>query len=421
VPVVEANPWTYFLFLAIIVSVGLGLMNLILAVIVDRAHESRQEDLESLTKLKQRDEAIALKRLKKICKALAPENESLTLQHVLDGFEEVHEFRDQLKSMDINRDDLALVFHILDADGSGDVDHVEFVEQLHKFKTQDTHTLLCFIQHYVLGVLEGVQDLKRCHGLMVSEIPARKSFANKVPGAGQIGGASNLTSDNHRFSLGSNMSAYSESPSTNGNHSRDSSSKHHGRSRRMSVEEKLPSMPKKTVAGANNVPLPVELNSRGMNSRGMRAADFDEDVARLEQACDGFHQTVQQSALLCAEDRNELLNSLEELRSRPPQPELHTESPEREVPERGGRTSGRTSEREVPEREVPKSPLKESKETKEMKAALQVSCREGRGRVTFEGGEESIHLAEVSGFEVESMGTKHTSVRWQAGSRRRCV
>lgn len=34
-------------------------------------------------------------------------------------------------------------------DSSGDIDYVEFVDQLHRLKSQDQHTLLIFIMYYV--------------------------------------------------------------------------------------------------------------------------------------------------------------------------------------------------------------------------------------------------------------------------------
>merc|ERR1712226_202316 len=44
---------------------------------------------------------------------------------------------------------MGTVFNILDEDGSGDVAYKEFVEQLHKMKASDSHTMLVFIKHFV--------------------------------------------------------------------------------------------------------------------------------------------------------------------------------------------------------------------------------------------------------------------------------
>jgi len=45
-PLMEKHPWTSMIFLSVLVSVHLGLMNLVTAVIVDRAWEARQEDTQ---------------------------------------------------------------------------------------------------------------------------------------------------------------------------------------------------------------------------------------------------------------------------------------------------------------------------------------------------------------------------------------
>merc|ERR1719446_1604396 len=51
--------------------------------------------------------------------------------------------------MDVRKEDISVIFNIMDEDQSGAVTYKEFVEQLHKMKTQDTHTLLVFIKGYV--------------------------------------------------------------------------------------------------------------------------------------------------------------------------------------------------------------------------------------------------------------------------------
>mmetsp|Transcript_15082 Transcript_15082/g.31540 ORF Transcript_15082/g.31540 Transcript_15082/m.31540 type:complete len:645 (-) Transcript_15082:89-2023(-) len=150
IPVMEMFPWSSIIFLLVLVSLQLGLMNLILAVIVDRAEQAREEDHEQQLK----DKAIKFKRnktlLKKIFKELDDDsNSTLTLDEILAGYDSTPEFCKALKVMDIQRDDLALVFDIIDIDSNGTVSSEEFVEQLHRMKMQDSHMLLVFIRHQV--------------------------------------------------------------------------------------------------------------------------------------------------------------------------------------------------------------------------------------------------------------------------------
>merc|ERR1719359_2715100 len=45
-PLIEKQPWTALIFMSVLLTVQLGLLNLILAVIVDRAAEARAQDTE---------------------------------------------------------------------------------------------------------------------------------------------------------------------------------------------------------------------------------------------------------------------------------------------------------------------------------------------------------------------------------------
>merc|ERR1712176_1266190 len=50
--------------------------------------------------------------------------------------------------MDVGKQELGIIFKILDQDGSGSVSYHEFVEQFYKLTTQDSHTLLIFIKYH---------------------------------------------------------------------------------------------------------------------------------------------------------------------------------------------------------------------------------------------------------------------------------
>merc|ERR1712013_732297 len=64
--------------------------------------------------------------------------------------------------MDITRDELDIVYDILDEDQSGSVDYKEFTEQLYKMRTQHSHTLLVLIKHFVV-------DSRRKIGTLLSD------------------------------------------------------------------------------------------------------------------------------------------------------------------------------------------------------------------------------------------------------------
>jgi len=150
IPIIEKHPWTAIFFSAVLVCVDLGLMNLILSVIVDKAQQAHSDDLKFQVQEKEEEFQKLKKQLLRICGQL-DEDESgcLTLDELLTGFDTSPEFHVALSSMDVQREDISSLFNILDDDGSGHVEYDEFVDQLHKMKTQDTHVVLVFIRGHV--------------------------------------------------------------------------------------------------------------------------------------------------------------------------------------------------------------------------------------------------------------------------------
>merc|ERR1711879_168450 len=57
-----------------------------------------------------------------------------------------------------DKGDMETVLEIMDSDGSGEVSYEEFVRELHKIKTQESHTLLVLIRHQVNQVLKQSDD-----------------------------------------------------------------------------------------------------------------------------------------------------------------------------------------------------------------------------------------------------------------------
>merc|ERR1711879_704386 len=87
---------------------------------------------------------------------------SITLDEPISSYDTQSDFREILDIMDITREDLRLVFTIMDKDQSGDVNYEEFVEQLETMKNQNSHTLIVFIRHYtetIKHMMEGQQRL----------------------------------------------------------------------------------------------------------------------------------------------------------------------------------------------------------------------------------------------------------------------
>jgi len=163
VPIIEHSPWTVAIFTGIIVTVQLVLMNLILAVIVDRAAEARIDDARAHALLKKSQCSRAQKRLLRICAEMDEDSSgTLTLQELLAGYETSEEFAAELRVMDVDQDDLTFIFGIIDQEGHGFVTYHDFTRTLHKIKTQDSRTMLTFVNYYVLDVANKIRSLETC-------------------------------------------------------------------------------------------------------------------------------------------------------------------------------------------------------------------------------------------------------------------
>jgi len=152
-PIMAAYPWTVPFFIAVLFSINLGLLNLILAVIVERAEEAREEDVAQ--KRRERDHFLAKckKRLKKMFHDLDYDgNGSISRDEMMDGMRENPEFADILHVMDFGADDKEVIFSMMDVDMNGLIDPDEFIEHLFKMRSHDTQTLLLFIKHVVLNL-----------------------------------------------------------------------------------------------------------------------------------------------------------------------------------------------------------------------------------------------------------------------------
>merc|ERR1712222_71691 len=136
----------------------------ILAVIVDRACEARKEDDMRCIQDKHKHIRDAKSRLMVLCKAMdTDKSEYLSPEEILEGYENIEEFRDNLTLMDVRRADLTMVMAILDADQDGQIAYDEFCEELYKMKTQNEHTMLVMIKHVACDIQKGVS--KEMHTL----------------------------------------------------------------------------------------------------------------------------------------------------------------------------------------------------------------------------------------------------------------
>jgi len=221
IPIIERRPWTAFIFFGVLASVQLGVMNLILTVIVDRANDARKEDLHFQHLSKERAYEQWKVATNELCQHLDEDNNGeLSRDEILNGACVSTEFASLLSLMDISLDDLGTVFDILDRDRSGTISFKEFCDELDKLKSGDSHTLLVLLKHDVNKQYErltkDMEALRHDFGLSSrldlhsgSQLPVALSRVVSTSNAcsiattavGQTGAASKSTAYNSSVSL----------------------------------------------------------------------------------------------------------------------------------------------------------------------------------------------------------------------------
>jgi hypothetical protein len=199
IPIIEAHPWTAVLFVSVLVSIQLAIMNVILALIVESAEAARKDDIVHTQELQERAFLKKSKKLLSLCEGLDLDaSADLTLDELLAGFESNADLVAILKDMGINRSDITIAFEIMDEDGSGCVSYEEFVHYVYRMKTTDVHTSLNFIRHFVLETLRLVrtsvsneqqlkEDLRTCSeqiardSLRISSVVPTEAVNSEVP------------------------------------------------------------------------------------------------------------------------------------------------------------------------------------------------------------------------------------------------
>lgn len=153
-PLIEKHHWTALLFIAIIFSMVFGLLNLIVAVIVDSAHQAREADIANVGARKKAAQAAAWDCFNDMVGELDKTEEGEitvdVLRHALDvESKNSQQLSSYLTAMGVELSDLDLVFELLDSDGDGKLTQDEFTSQLYQMKTQELPITLAYVKNSV--------------------------------------------------------------------------------------------------------------------------------------------------------------------------------------------------------------------------------------------------------------------------------
>eukprot|EP00930_Biecheleria_cincta_P012402 TRINITY_DN11613_c0_g1_i1.p1 TRINITY_DN11613_c0_g1~~TRINITY_DN11613_c0_g1_i1.p1 ORF type:complete len:590 (+),score=87.05 TRINITY_DN11613_c0_g1_i1:49-1770(+) len=147
VPIIEKAPWTFPILFSILVSISLGVMNLILAVIVERSTEARENDIAAKIKRKEQCRMRNMIELAKVCHDMDEDGSgTLSLDEMMNGCDTSSAFKDLMALLDLHKEDMASIFKSLDEDGSGDVSYLEFCQNIDKASKRDTQIMVSLIK-----------------------------------------------------------------------------------------------------------------------------------------------------------------------------------------------------------------------------------------------------------------------------------
>eukprot|EP00929_Paragymnodinium_shiwhaense_P050613 TRINITY_DN25492_c0_g1_i3.p1 TRINITY_DN25492_c0_g1~~TRINITY_DN25492_c0_g1_i3.p1 ORF type:complete len:549 (+),score=58.71 TRINITY_DN25492_c0_g1_i3:195-1841(+) len=149
-PIIYEDATAGFILISSLVVIHLGMLNTIVAVIVDRQAQARIKDQEYLDVVESEEIEESMNSLHIMFSNidLGENSETVTLEALLEVYDTSSTFQEFVNRMDLYRSDIPILFCMLDVDCTGDVSVAEFVHGLHDVRTKDSHTLAVMTKYY---------------------------------------------------------------------------------------------------------------------------------------------------------------------------------------------------------------------------------------------------------------------------------
>eukprot|EP00419_Tripos_fusus_P045873 CAMPEP_0172840958 /NCGR_PEP_ID=MMETSP1075-20121228/29675_1 /TAXON_ID=2916 /ORGANISM="Ceratium fusus, Strain PA161109" /LENGTH=440 /DNA_ID=CAMNT_0013684873 /DNA_START=12 /DNA_END=1334 /DNA_ORIENTATION=- len=177
IPLVRNFPGHFWLLSFSFITVQLGMTNLILAVIVDAAARTRDEDMQEKARQKRRQEEETKHKLMKIVESIDDDNNgSITLEELLTSYDTNLNFQNMMTTLNFEKKDIERLFVLMDADKSGSLSYQEFIESLVKASEQDVRMQLMMMK---LELAE-VSWLLRSNLALISPEPRQQPSSREV-------------------------------------------------------------------------------------------------------------------------------------------------------------------------------------------------------------------------------------------------
>lgn len=143
IPVIMEEPWAAVPLCMTLMTIGLGAMNLILAVIVDRAAEARESKGDILIAQKQQMQRIRRMELLEMFQEMDKDSSgTLTLEELTDAWlDSGSRFREMMSLMDLHQGDLEEIFETIDGTHRGEINYLQFCNSIDQMQSRDTRFL----------------------------------------------------------------------------------------------------------------------------------------------------------------------------------------------------------------------------------------------------------------------------------------
>ncbi|CAE7221048.1 unnamed protein product [Symbiodinium natans] len=158
-PIILRYPETAIIFIGSLLTLVFGVLNLIVAVVVDTFAEARSHDILNLAEEMEDDLEKDTKFLEKLFKRIDQDGSGrVTLDELIEGARKDPEFQSRLRVMDIDEVDLEQLFQMIDVNGSGSIEASDFIWPLSRW-VHDSKTAPRFIKYNMLRTMEQQEEL----------------------------------------------------------------------------------------------------------------------------------------------------------------------------------------------------------------------------------------------------------------------
>jgi len=159
IPVIEEEPFAAVVFCGALLTLVFGVLNLVVAVVVDTFAEQRQKDVNAMAQDLEDEEEQELRVLKKMFAQIDEDGDGeLTFQELLEGAKRLPEFQSRLRIMDIDEADFEQLFYMLDEDGGGTISLSEFTGALSRW-LHDSKTATRFVKYNIQRTMKQQLEL----------------------------------------------------------------------------------------------------------------------------------------------------------------------------------------------------------------------------------------------------------------------